>query len=1150
MSEKITRLSAGVKANEIDLSAVSAPTPISPEGVPAGVIGTAKSGPAFVPVTVPNSTEFVSIFGDSKGDEFGPIALREWLRNANAGTYIRVLGVGDGKQKATSGIVTNAGYVVGSQQVQAVGDVGDNPYANGTLSTASRTYFVGCLMSESNGSNFLSNAGIQGRSEVGERAVGSFLTDAITFSANPSDGDTIVFTMPEGFGADDNRTITVTFQSTLTSPGANGINIEIDTGGTAGTMTRLEEAINGSSNASEVLYGSGFNDGETNGIDSLSAEDGSTSRIATLRAANTVIQSVSGELEITTTGANISIANSGNLTLGRSGNSATPVVRGVIFAPRGINLKLESHATHGETGVTNTAPLKTTEATNGGPFGATTGSITNGHEAVLYLNGYNQDANRSISFSFDPDSPSYLSNVLNTDPLKIEEKGHYLYADYPIYRSQAIPTGSGCLTPDDYSSTGEPIAFLMTGSSARNTGTSGHPNFENFENRYQRAFSPMFISQDMGARHNLFKVTALTDGEGPSTEFKVSIQNIKPATDPQYKYSYFDLIIRKFDDTDQKPVILESFTNLNLDLNSPRYICRIIGDEKISFNFDDTEDSQSIIIEGEYANNSKYIRIEPSSQLKAGQVPDEAVPFGFRGHYHLQTSGSSLERLNYSGHTVIGSGSISDNIVQPPVPMIQKLTVGTGAQEKVNSNIYWGPQFTKIQSAADPNKVFTNTSAILNFTKYFGDFRTDIANMWVGDNEGTANTAAHGVVDADLFNLNMFALDKVKVKVDSNNVADPKKWSEAIYVRAGNIVDNSGNNTKTRALKVADFKKVANRKYGKFTCFLQGGFDGVNVFDKEKSKLTDVAAHREFTNETNQGGVNGPTVASYRKAIDIMATDSDVDIQLLAIPGQRNTGVTDYAISAVESRFDAMYVMDVVEKDEADSVVTGSLQKVNIANTIEELKNRGVNSSFAATYFPDVVISHPDKSTNLTVPPSVVVLGAFSKNDSLGQPWFAPAGFNRTSLGNVIESTMSLKQENLDSLYDTRINPITSFAGTNLVIWGQKTLQQASNALDRVNVRRLLIEIRRLIRDAANQIIFEPNREETLVKFRSLVNPILQNVQDNQGLTRYKVVIDTTTTTQADVENNTIRGKILLQPTKTIEFVALDFVVTNNGTEI
>jgi phage tail sheath protein FI len=252
----------------------------------------------------------------------------------------------------------------------------------------------------------------------------------------------------------------------------------------------------------------------------------------------------------------------------------------------------------------------------------------------------------------------------------------------------------------------------------------------------------------------------------------------------------------------------------------------------------------------------------------------------------------------------------------------------------------------------------------------------------------------------------------------------------------------------------------------------------------------------------------------------------------------------------MESRFDAMYVMDPQERDVNDTVVTGSLQKVDVTNTIEAFKNRGLNTSFAATYFPDIIIQHPERSTNIKVPPSVVVLGAFSQNDSIGHPWFAPAGFARTSLQSSVQSTMSLNQENLDDLYDSKINPITSFAGTNLVIWGQKTLQQSANALDRVNVRRLLIEIRRLIRDAANQIIFEPNREETLAKFKSLVDPILQNVQDNQGLSRYKVIIDTTTTTQADVENNTVRGKILLQPTKTIEFVSLDFVVTNAGTQI
>ena len=186
----------------------------------------------------------------------------------------------------------------------------------------------------------------------------------------------------------------------------------------------------------------------------------------------------------------------------------------------------------------------------------------------------------------------------------------------------------------------------------------------------------------------------------------------------------------------------------------------------------------------------------------------------------------------------------------------------------------------------------------------------------------------------------------------------------------------------------------------------------------------------------------------------------------------------------------------------------------------------------------------------MQVPPSVAVLGAYALNDRIGHPWYAPAGFTRGAL-NAIESTsVKFNRTNLDDLYDSDINPITSFPGTGITVWGQKTLLQRASALDRINVRRLLISVRRSVRNIANSLLFEPNREETLEKFSSLVNPVLQRVQELSGVDRYKVIIDTTTTTQADVENNTIRGKIFLQPTRTVEFVALDFVVTNAGSEL
>jgi phage tail sheath protein FI len=154
-------------------------------------------------------------------------------------------------------------------------------------------------------------------------------------------------------------------------------------------------------------------------------------------------------------------------------------------------------------------------------------------------------------------------------------------------------------------------------------------------------------------------------------------------------------------------------------------------------------------------------------------------------------------------------------------------------------------------------------------------------------------------------------------------------------------------------------------------------------------------------------------------------------------------------------------------------------------------------------------------------------------------------------MSSVVETQVKLNRDNLDSLYDADINPVTSFPHTEgVVVFGQKTLLRTQSSLDRVNVRRLLIELRRRVRRVANNFIFEPNRETTLARFSAQVNPILRQIQQQQGVERFLVKIDTTTTTQNDVENNTLRGKIFLQPTRSVEFISLDFVIANAGTEI
>jgi len=1000
---ELTFKSAGVGSREIDLSG---PTATSPVGTPAGVIGTAGKGPAFVPVTVASLSDFTAVFGDIDSTKFGMIAAREWLRNATALTYTRVLGVGDGTRRTSSGVnagnVANAGFVVGSAQVQANGMVGKNPYAyeNGPLG---RTYFLGTFMSESLGSKFFSSAGIQNKND----------------------------------------------------------------------------------------------------------------------------------------------------------NQSVPIIRGVILAASGVVIKMSSSFNGNNTFLD--------AASNSAIRGLITGSVGAGQSFVLLLNGHkrNDQYNSFITASFDVDSPTYFANKLNTDPLQFEKSGHLLYTHYDIHPAIAVVTGAGVHTPGFYESksdlngfTGDErfseTAFILSSSLTHNSGSTSIPNFEGFQDRFRTAFAPYVTSQMIGGSpRDLFRVHSLNDGEAPTTEGKISIVNISKPTSNTL-YGTFDLLVRAFDDTDENPTVLEQFRGLTLDPNSTNYVARRIGDKHTYFDFDRANRAQKIVVDGDYDNVSRRIRVEVSNALRNEEIPEYALPFGFRGPNHLVTSGSSI--------FVVGAGegyvaakpqpAFLASAVVPPIPFRESLTIGAGTRKTASSKYNWGVQFNRRTSLDQPNLPNSADSTINSHTRYFPDYHTNFQSPWVGNNSGEADVAGT-VYDSDRFNNNFFSLERVRVVTGSDTYADPRTsaWVSAEYVRNGVVgVDAT---TKTRALSVEDLTISANRAYAKFSFFLQGGFDGVNIFDAQKTALSNLAAKREMDDSASQGGTSGPTVASMRKAVDTLTNKSDVDIHLLAIPGMRHPSITDYGITAVEKRFDAMYIMDIEEKDTLNIIVTSSLQSVSVTNTTANFRSRALDSSFAAAYFPDVIMT-VDSTTGLTqqVPPSVAVLGAYSQNDKLAYSWYAPAGVTRGALSNSQSVAVDLSRDNLDTLYDAKINPLAYFAGQGVLVWGQKTLLATESALDRVNVRRLLIEIRRQVRAVANTILFEPNRETTLATFRSRVSPILQRVQEASGVVRYRIQIDTTTTTQADVENNTIRGKIYLQPTRTAEFVALDFVVTNTGAEI
>jgi phage tail sheath protein FI len=1031
---QLTFKSPGVSTREIDLSQ---PTTQQPSGVPAGIIGTARRGPAFVPVTVATFQDFVAKFGNTDGEAFGPLAMNEWMRNATSGTYVRLLGIGDGKMRTktgeNAGKVNNAGFVVGAEQVQDDGYVGNNPYAiNERL--AGRTYVLGAFMSESAGSTIFSEAGLQ---TIGE-------------------------------------------------------------------------------------------------------------------------------------------------------NKSRPIVRGILFAASGVQLTLSSS----RNGVVQDPSLTPDANIGGESFGDVLVESGDRSDFVLLLNGLkvSDEYSNVITSYFDPKDPNSFVKLFNTDPTKIEEAGHYLYNHFDIQKELAVITGSGLTTVDDNLHIGRKIrtAFVLTSSMALpNLGSAGDedfigvPNLEGFEDRFRTAFSPWVISQQFGGDpKEIFRIHALDDGQAGSDTFKITIENIQASTNQNNLYGSFDLLVRRFDDSDINPIVLETFRGINLDPTSERFALRAVGDTHIYYDLDKREGGQKLVIDGTYANRSQYIRLEGSEQLLDGSLERESLPMGFRGFYHLVTSGRAKNGTATNVSILTGSyspgaygGNLAANqmlqsIIQPPVPFRKNIKIGQPPKAAVVPALSWGVQFEINDNPVEPNANQTLDPSIRSFVRYLPHYSNTKQNFWVGDNEGVEDTG-DSVLDADRFNNNLFTLERVVVIDEAldlfeKNKPDVNEWSAALYARDGVLpeqlitrngdiltVDPPGSFPFYRFVKPSDFTHLPSRRYLKFTFPLQGGFDGVNIFNADKSKFRNNAILREFEDEPDQGGADGPTISAYRKAIQVMEEKSDVDIKLLAIPGVRHQSVTDFAIDAVERRFDALYLMDVDERDQYAMVITSSNAVISVGQTAIAHASKNYDTSFAAAYFPDVVITDPAVRTNVQCPPSVAVLGAMAFNDAVAHPWFAPAGFNRGALSTVSETQVKLNRANLDDLYEVDINPITSFPHTpGVVVYGQKTLLATESALDRVNVRRLLIELRRQVKAIANTLLFEPNRDELLARFRNAVTPILNRIQAQQGVDRFKVQIDTTTTTQADVENNTIRGRIYVQPTRSVEFVSLDFAVTNAGANI
>lgn len=281
-------------------------------------------------------------------------------------------------------------------------------------------------------------------------------------------------------------------------------------------------------------------------------------------------------------------------------------------------------------------------------------------------------------------------------------------------------------------------------------------------------------------------------------------------------------------------------------------------------------------------------------------------------------------------------------------------------------------------------------------------------------------------------------------------------------------------------------------------------------------------------------------VQAVRQGIDVIKDPDFIDINLLAIPGVHSNKIVEYGIEKVENRADAFYIID----------VSGSTS-TNISTNV---KNRGFDTSYAGVFYPDINIVDDVNGKIVQVPSSVAALGAFSFNDRVAYPWYAPAGMNRGGLNadtigfTVTKPVDQLKESERDTLYDARVNPIAKFPGVpGATIWGQKTLQVKASALDRINVRRLLIKAKKLISSAARLLVFEPNNPQTWTTFKQVVNPILQDIRMKNGLEQFKVILDETTTTPDLIDRNVMKAVVLLVPTRAAEWISIDFVISRSG---
>ena len=598
-----------------------------------------------------------------------------------------------------------------------------------------------------------------------------------------------------------------------------------------------------------------------------------------------------------------------------------------------------------------------------------------------------------------------------------------------------------------------------------NIGSTTTNNLNNYQEQWKSASSPWVLSELKGTGsgstlQRLFRFVTISDGNSANEDVKFSILNIQPDS------KTFDLIIRKFNDTDANLNVVEKFSNITLDSTQSGFIGRKIG-----------------TTDGEYPLRSKYIMVE----LYDSNDPDLAnhFPAGFEGVVNRTYVGSNRTALP---------------------PQISYKTRYTDFNTSKLRKVYLG--------------LNTNIGVDQDFFDYKG-LNAINSGEWTGKTDG--------------FHMDVNA-NGALVELGNNS------YVPTLQVGISAFTSNS-------SLAGGPYENLSSRK---FTFAPFGGYDGwdeyrnqrtnKDTFTKTGTKGALGLTNGTFSTYVTSEGDEGITSDYYAflEGIYTMNNPEAVNINVFATPGldlRDQPGLIENAVDMVEQdRADSLYIVSTPDTD-SDGLPLSSDEAVSI------LEDSGIDSNYSATYWPWLQMNDTENNRYVWLPPTLEVVRNIALTDNVAFPWFAAAGYNRGTT-NAIKARVKLKLDDRDTLYEGRINPMATFSDVGVVIFGNKTLQSKESALNRINVRRLLLQARKLISAVSVRLLFEQNDEVVRNQFLSLVNPILDNIRKERGLTDFRVSLYDT---PESIDRNELNGKIFIKPTRSLEFISIEFNITNTG---